>query len=200
MTTKEHFYELPPLPYPRDALAGISATTLHFHYDCHHRAYVEKLNALIVGDPLNGKPLIEVVRQAKGALFNNAAQAWNHEFYWNGLTPEKGLSPRGDLAAAIRRDFNSLDGFLEQFRSSALSKFGSGWTWLVADHGRLAVVNTDDANNPLRDGRTPLLTCDVWEHAYYIDYRHERARYVDAFLQLVNWPFVEQNLAALRAR
>jgi Fe-Mn family superoxide dismutase len=198
--TNKRIYELPPLPYPRDALPGISQATLDFHYDRHHRAYVGKLNVLIADSPLHGQPLKDIVEQADGALFNNAAQAWNHEFYWNCMTPERGLSPDEHLSKHIERDFGSLDFMLEKFRASALAKFGSGWTWLVlGGDGRLSVENTDDADTPLRHGGAPLLTCDVWEHAYYLDYKNERARYIDAFLKLMNWPFVGQNLAAALA-
>jgi Fe-Mn family superoxide dismutase len=197
---KKRTYELPPLPYARDALPGISPATLEFHHDRHHRGYVAKLNALIAESPLNGRPLVDVVQAADGALLNNAAQAWNHAFYWNCMTPERGLSPGDHLAKRIERDFGSLDSLLEVFRAKAVGKFGSGWTWLVlAADGRLLVENSDDADTPLRHGKAPLLTCDVWEHAYYLDYRNERPRYVDAFLKLVNWPFVAQNLASALA-
>lgn len=200
LDTRQHLYELPPLPYARDALPGISPTTLDFHYDRHHRAYVAKLNVLIADSPLDGRPLKDIVQQASGALLDNAAQAWNHAFYWDCMTPERGVSPSSHFVERIERDFGSLDQMLERFRASAVAKFGSGWTWLVLDGGgRLQVENTADADTPLRHGRAPLLTCDVWEHAYYLDYRNERARYVDAFLKLVNWPFVEQNLAAALA-
>ena len=200
LDAKQHVYELPPLPFARDALPGISKDTLDFHYDRHHRAYVANLNVLIAGSPLNGQPLQDIVEQAEGALFNSAAQAWNHAFYWNCMTPERGLSPGDHLAKHIERDFGSLDSLLEAFRAHALAKFGSGWTWLVlGGDGRLSVENTDDADTPLRHGQAPLLTCDVWEHAYYLDYRNERPRYVDAFLKLMNWPFVGQNLAAALA-
>ena len=189
-------YELPALPFAPGALPGISRTTLEFHHGRHHAAYVARLNALIESSPLNGQPLADVVKQADGALFNNAAQAWNHEFYWNCLTPQRGTSPGGRLAEMIQRDFGSPDHLLEQFRASAVNKFGSGWTWLVVGgNGRLAVENTDDADTPLRHGRVPLLACDVWEHAYYLDYRNERPRYVDAFLNVVNWEFVSNNLS-----
>jgi Fe-Mn family superoxide dismutase len=199
--TTKRIYELPPLPFARGALPGISQTALEFHYDRHHRAYVAKLNALIADSPLNGQSLEEIVKKADGALFNNAAQAWNHAFSWNCLTPERGLSPGGDLAEMIQREFGSVDHLLEKFHDSAVAKFGSGWTWLfIGADGRLAVENTDDADTPLRhDGRVPLLTCDIWEHAYYLDYKNERSRYIDTFLKLVNWPFVAKNLASALA-
>lgn len=189
-------YELPPLPFSPDALQGISAATVEVHHGKHHRAYVDKLNVLIRDSPLRGKPLSEVVKKAGGALFNNAAQAWNHEFYWNCLTPNRG-APNGRLLEWINRDFGSVQLFVERFRGNALAKFGSGWTWLVlgAD-ASLSVENSDDADTPLRHGRMPLLTCDVWEHAYYLDYRNERAKYVEIFLEQVNWNFVQANLAA----
>ena len=199
--TQSRLYELPPLPFPRDALPGISSTTLDFHYDRHHRAYVAKLNALVAGSPLQGQPLEDIVKAADGALLNNAAQAWNHAFYWNCMTPQRGLAPGEALANRIEGDFGSLDAMLEAFRAKAVAKFGSGWTWLVLDgDGRLLIENSDDADTPLRHGQAPLLTCDVWEHAYYLDYRNERPRYVDAFLQLVNWPFVSRNLSAALTR
>ena len=190
-------YPLPPLPYPADALSGISRTTLEIHHGRHHRAYVDRLNALAATSPLNGRPLEELVRKADGALFNNAAQAWNHAFYWNCLTPERGLAPGGRLAQALARDFGSVDAFIEKFRMTAIAHFGSGWTWLAAlGDGRLAIESTDTADTPLRHGHAPLLTCDLWEHAYYLDYRNERARYVDTFLQRTHWTFVAENLAA----
>jgi superoxide dismutase, Fe-Mn family len=199
--TRNHVYELAPLPFPRDALRGISATTVEYHYDRHHRGYVAKLNAQIADSPLKGQPIDDVVRKAEGALLDNAAQAWNHAFYWNSLTPEQSMSPSRDLTAMIHRDFGSVDRFLERFRASAAAKFGSGWTWLVVDaRGRLSIENTADADTPLRHGYVPLLTCDVWEHAYYLDYRNERLRYLDAFLGCLNWEFASHNLSKLPAR
>ena len=193
-TPSEH--TLPALPFPADALQGISSTTIEIHHGRHHRAYVDKLNALLVGTPLRGRPLEDVVLKSDGALFNNAAQAWNHGFYWNCLTPKRGQWPSPLLLAAFARDFGSFHEFIERFRASALAKFGSGWTWLALDvGGRLVVENTNDADTPLRHGRTPLLTCDVWEHAYYLDFRNERAKYVQAFLDQINWEFVNQNFA-----
>ncbi|HZP12710.1 MAG TPA: superoxide dismutase [Nevskiaceae bacterium] len=198
----DHVYKLPELPYPMEALEpAISRKTLLYHHDRHHRAYVTKLNELVVGTPFHGTPLEEIVRTAQGALFNNAAQAYNHAFYWNCLTPRQGLAPSDGLRAAIKNSFGSPEHFIDQFRTSALAKFGSGWTWLVIKpDGSLAIENTNDADTPLRHGRTPLLTCDVWEHAYYLDYQNERRRYVDAFLKVLNWAFVSQNFDAAHSK
>jgi Fe-Mn family superoxide dismutase len=188
-------HELPPLPYSMDALAPhISKETLEYHYGKHDRAYVNKLNELVRGSEFEGMTLPDLVRQATGPLFNNAAQVWNHTFYWNCLSPNGGGEPPSELSKAIAASFGSLDEFANRFKSSAMAKFGSGWTWLIrrAD-GTLAIQNSDDADNPLRLNQVPLLTCDVWEHAYYIDYRNERARYIEAFWRLVNWEFVTSN-------
>ena len=195
LSTTQH--ELPALPYDLDALEPhISGTTLEFHYGKHHRAYVTKLNELVKDSEFAELSLSDIVRRARGALFNNAAQAWNHAFYWECLTPVSNLRPCGSLAAAIDARFGSFEIFWEQFRASALVKFGSGWTWLVKTaSGGLEIKNSDDADTPLRWNETPLLTCDVWEHAYYIDYRNERARYIEAFAKLVNWDFVAQNFS-----
>jgi superoxide dismutase, Fe-Mn family len=189
-------YELPDLPYPLDALQPyVSRETLEFHWGKHHRGYVDKLNELIRGTELEGLSLDEVVTRSEGALFNNAAQSWNHEFYWHCMKPRGGGKPGGELALAIDRKFGSFAAFEKEFKKDAIAKFGSGWTWLVRKRdGALVVENTDDADNPMVRGDTPLLTCDVWEHAYYIDYRNERAKYVDAFWNLVNWDFVAKNL------
>ena len=189
-------HELPPLPYAIDALAPhISRETLEHHYGKHHRAYVDKLNELVQGTEFETMSLADLIKRATGPLFNNAAQAWNHDFYWSCLSPRGGGAPTGELARAIDAGFGSFDAFASRFKSSALSKFGSGWTWLTrcAD-GTLAIRNSDNADNPLRANETPLLTCDVWEHAYYIDYRNQRAKYLDAFWHLVNWDFVARNL------
>lgn len=197
MTPTASEFTLPPLPFPADALQGISATTLEIHHGRHHRAYVDKLNALLATSPLRGRSLEDVVRNADGALFNNAAQAWNHAFYWNCLSPKRGLSPGPPLLQALVRDFGTFHEFIERFRAAALGKFGSGWTWLALDvDGRLTIVNSDDADTPLRHDRVPLLACDVWEHAYYLDFRNERARYVQAFLEQINWDFVSDNAVA----
>lgn len=195
MTTNATTHQLPDLPYALDALAPhISRETLEFHYGKHHRAYVNKLNELIKGTEFEHQPLEAIVRTATGPVFNNAAQIWNHTFYWHCLSPS-GVDTPSSLTAALAKSFGSQEAFATQFKASALAKFGSGWTWLVAQpDGALAIRNSDDADNPLRWGQTPLLVCDVWEHAYYIDYRNDRAAYVDSFLKLINWEFVAQNL------
>jgi Fe-Mn family superoxide dismutase len=200
--------ELPDLPYPRDALAPyISAETLDVHHGKHHKAYVDKTNALIAGTPLADSPLEEIVRQsardrAKGTLFNNAAQAWNHGFYWRSMRPQGGGRPDGALARKIETSFKSFDGFAEAFKAAAVNQFGSGWGWLVLEGGSLRVVATANADTPLVHGQAPLLTIDVWEHAYYLDYKNVRADYVARFLdRLVNWESAGANLAlAERAR
>jgi len=188
-------FELPPLPYAQDALEPhISAETLEYHYGKHHNTYVTNLNKLTEGTDNAGKSLEEIIKTASGGLFNNAAQVWNHTFYWNCLSPTGGGAPSGALAAAIDAAFGSFDAFKEKFSTSAATNFGSGWTWLVkgAD-GKLAIVNTSNAGCPITDGVTPVLTCDVWEHAYYIDYRNARPKYVEAFWNLVNWDFAAAN-------
>lgn len=188
--------ELPPLPYPRDALAPhISAETLDFHYGKHHQTYVTNLNNQIKGTEFEALSLEEIIRKAQGGMFNNAAQVWNHSFYWNCLTPHGGGEPTGALADAINKAFGSFAQFKEQFTQTALTTFGSGWAWLVqrAD-GSLALVSTANAATPLTGTDTALLTCDVWEHAYYIDYRNARAKYVESFWNLVNWNFVASRL------
>ncbi len=191
-------FELSPLPYARDALAPhISAETLDYHYGKHHAAYVNNLNNFIVGTIFEESTLEEIIREAEGVLFNNAAQVWNHSFYWNSLTPNGGGEPAGELSAAIESAFGSFDAFRQAFTASATAQFGSGWTWLVKQSdGTLAIVNTANAANPLTDGQTPIITCDVWEHAYYIDYRNARPAYIEAFWQLVNWEFAANNFAA----
>ena len=192
-------FDLPALPYSRDALAPtLSAETLDFHYGKHHAAYVKNLNGFAEKDPsLAGKSLEELIRgSAPGPVFNNAAQVWNHTFYWNSLTPKGAGAPSGKLAQAIDRDFGSFDAFKAEFAAAAMGQFGSGWAWLVADAaGKLKVVKTPNAECPLTQGLTPLLTCDVWEHAYYIDYRNDRAGYVAAFWKLANWEFAAGNYA-----
>jgi Fe-Mn family superoxide dismutase len=189
-------FELPALPYAKNALEPhISQETLEYHHDKHHNAYVTKLNALTEGTADAGKSLEAIIKTAKGGLFNQAAQVWNHTFYWNSLSPNGGGQPKGALAAAINKAFGSFDKFKEEFSAKAAGNFGSGWTWLVKNSdGSVEVVNTDDADTPIaRDGQKPLLTCDVWEHAYYIDYRNARPKYIEAFWQLANWGFAEKN-------
>ena len=191
----DRVYELPALPFGSATLPGISRTTLEFHHERHHRAYVAKLNVLIADSPLRGRSLEDLVKESEGALFNNAAQAWNHGFYWNCLTPEPNLSPRGDLATWIERDFGSLDRLLERFRASALAKFGSGYAWLLHDGSGLAITSTPNQDNPILEGHTPLLGLDVWEHAYYLDYQNRRPDYIDAWFNVVNWETVAQRYA-----
>ncbi|MBT2118720.1 superoxide dismutase [Fe] [Dyella sp. LX-66] len=189
--------ELLPLPYDLNGLAPhISAQTLEYHYGKHHRAYVTNLNTLIAGGEFENLELEEIVRRSTGAIFNNAAQAWNHSFYWNSMSPRGGGAPQGLLADLIVRDFGSLDAFKEAFAKSGAAQFGSGWTWLVQrPDGKLAIVNTSNAGTPLTGADRPLLVADVWEHAYYIDYRNARANYLQAFWQLVHWEFAADNLA-----
>ena len=188
-------HELPPLPYARDALEPvISAETIDYHYGKHHQAYVTNLNNMVGGTEFENAGLEDIIRKADGGIFNNGAQVWNHTFYWNGLSPDGGGEPAGALAAAIDDAFGSFDEFKAAFIKSAVTNFGSGWTWLVkkAD-GSLAIVNTGNAANPMRDGMTPLLTVDVWEHAYYIDYRNARPKYLEEIWNIVNWDFVAAN-------
>lgn len=193
-------HQLPPLPFPPDSLAPhISRETLDYHYGKHHQTYIKTLNALIKSTEFSEAPLEDIIRRAKGPIFNNAAQVWNHNFYWQCLTPAA-TEPGAALAAALQKDFGSVEQFREAFQKCAIANFGSGWTWLVKQpDGKLAIQNTDDAEDPLITGDTPLLTCDVWEHAYYIDYRNERAKYVSAFWHIVNWDFVARNLSAANA-
>ena len=191
-------FELPALPYAQDALEPhISAETLEFHYGKHHKSYVDKLNGLVEGTELASQSLEDIVKTSDGGIFNNAAQIWNHTFYWHCLSPTGGGTPDGELAQAISAAFGSFEAFKQAFTESAINNFGSSWTWLVkkAD-GSLAIVNTSNAATPLtEDGVTPLLTVDLWEHAYYIDYRNARPRYMEAFWALVNWEFASQNFA-----
>ena len=197
-------FELPRLPYAKDALEPhLGAETLEYHYEKHHRAYLEKLEKLLTGKPLADRSLVEIIRESDGAVFNNAAQVWNHTFYWSSMAPQGGGTPGGVVKSAIESAFGSFDRFRKQFVESAVGVFGTGWTWLVQERdGRIAIVNTEDARTPIQDElRTPLLTCDVWEHAYYLDYRHERPMYVETFLdRLANWAFVAENLSPAHAR
>jgi len=190
-------FSLPPLPYDKGALAPhISAETLDFHYGKHHQAYVTNLNKLLEGKPEASKSLEEIVLSSEGGVFNNAAQVWNHTFYWQSMKPQGGGAPTGDLAAAITRDFGSVEKFGEEFTAAATTQFGSGWAWLVLGKDKkLSVTKTGNADLPLKHGQTPLLTIDVWEHAYYIDYRNARPKYIETFLKsLVNWDFALANL------
>jgi Fe-Mn family superoxide dismutase len=191
-------HELPALPYATDALQPhLSKETLEYHYGKHHRAYVDKLNAAIPGTKYDAMSLDEIVvaSAAEPKVFNQAAQIWNHTFYWNGLSPKGGGDPKGAMADALSGAFGDVEAFRKKFTEAALGHFGSGWAWLVKKKdGALDVVQTHDAACPITDGHSPLLTCDVWEHAYYVDYRNARPKYVEAFWKLVNWDFVERNL------
>ncbi|MBS3800783.1 MAG: superoxide dismutase [Thioalkalivibrio sp.] len=190
-------YELPDLPYAKNELEPhISAETLEYHHDKHHATYVTKLNGLLPGSEFENASLEDIIRKAPaGGIFNNGAQVWNHTFYFNCMGPNGGGEPSGALADAITSAFGSFDAFKEKFNESAVGNFGSGWTWLVQnDAGSVEIVNTSNAGNPLRDGKHPLLTCDVWEHAYYIDYRNARPKYLENFWNVVNWDFVSQQM------
>lgn len=193
-------FKLPDLPYEKNALEPhISAETLDYHYGKHHAAYVSKLNDALKDDAaMADKTLEQIIQSAEGGLFNNAAQVWNHTFYWHCMSPDGGGEATGGVAKAIDAQFGSFENFRKEFSASAAGNFGSGWTWLVAKaDGSLAIVNTDDAETPLTDsGTRPLLTLDVWEHAYYIDYRNARPEYIEKFWNLVNWDFVNQNFNA----
>lgn len=191
-------FELPALPYEKHELEPhISAETLEYHHGKHHQAYVTKLNALIEGTDYADQSLEAIIKSSNGGVFNNAAQIWNHTFYWNCLAPNAGGEPEGELAAAIAAQFGSFDAFKTQFTESAATNFGSGWTWLVKNaDGKLTIVNTSNAGTPLtEDGVIPLMTCDVWEHAYYIDYRNARPNYLKGYWELINWEFVSANFA-----
>ncbi len=190
-------FELPALPYAKDALEPhISVETLEYHHGKHHNAYVVNLNNLIKETEFAGKSLEEIIKTSEGGIFNNAAQIWNHTFYWHSLSPNGGGEPSGKVADAINNAFGSFAEFKQQFTDAALKNFGSGWTWLVKKtDGTLAIVNTSNAATPLTGNDKPVLTVDVWEHAYYIDYRNARPQYLAHFWALVNWKFVEENLA-----
>jgi len=187
-------HELPELPFAETALEPhISAETLQYHHGKHHAKYASTLNELLSGTELELRPLEEIIQKASGKLFNNAAQAWNHAFYWNCLSPDGGGEPSGPLAAVIEQQFGSFDQFKQQFTDAATSLFGSGWAWLVkTNDGGLTIQQGVNAETPIREGGTPILTCDVWEHAYYIDRRNARPKYVEAFWNAVNWEFVAQ--------
>jgi superoxide dismutase, Fe-Mn family len=187
---------LPPLPYNKDALAPhISAETLEYHHGKHHQAYVTNLNKLLEGKPEANKSLEDIIKSSEGGVFNNAAQIWNHTFYWSSMKPKGGGKPSGDLAQAIDRDFGSFEKFSEEFANAAATQFGSGWAWLVLQNGKLAVTKTANADLPMKHGQKALLTIDVWEHAYYIDFRNQRPKYIETFLKsLANWDFALENL------
>ena len=189
-------HKLPELPYAKTALAPhISAETLEYHYGKHHATYVANLNKLIAGTEFVDLSLEDIVKKSSGGIFNNSAQVWNHSFYWNCLSPKGGGEPSGALADAIAKNFTSFAAFKEKLTNAAITQFGSGWAWLVKNpDGSLAVEQTSNAGTPLKDGKKPLLTVDVWEHAYYIDYRNARPKYLEAFWNLVNWEFAGANL------
>lgn len=197
-------FELPPLPYDQDALesSGMSARTLEFHYGKHHAAYVNTLNNLVKDTELADKSLEEIIKATykasdKAAVFNNAAQVWNHTFYWNGIKPNGGGNPSGELAEKINASFGSLDKFKEEFKTAGGTQFGSGWAWLIKDGDTLKVIKSPNAENPIAYGQTPLLTMDVWEHAYYLDYQNSRPNFMQNYVDhLINWDFVAQNLTA----
>ena len=188
-------HKLPSLPWAKDALAPhISAETIEYHYGKHHAAYVANLNKLIAGTEFADLSLEDIVKKSSGGIFNNSAQVWNHTFYWNCLSPKGGGEPSGALADAIKKDFGSFATFKEKLTNAAVTQFGSGWAWLVKNpNGSLAVEQTGNAATPLKDGKRALLTVDVWEHAYYIDYRNARPSYVEAFWKVVNWDFAAEN-------
>ena len=196
-------FELPALPYEKDALEPhMSAKTFEFHHGKHHNTYVTNLNGLLEDSDMAGKSLEEIIMatagdSAKAGMFNNAAQIWNHTFFWNSMKPGGGGAPSGDLAAKIDSDLGGLDKFKEAFKQAGATQFGSGWAWLVVgDGGKLEIAKTPNAENPMTQGKTPLLTCDVWEHAYYLDYQNRRPDFLAAFLDhLVNWDFAAENLA-----
>jgi Fe-Mn family superoxide dismutase len=197
-----HHIELPPLPYAQDALAPvISAQTLSFHYGKHHKAYVDNLNKLVAGTDMAETPLESLIKSVAGkpdkaGVFNNAAQVWNHTFFWNSMKPGGGGAPTGAVAKAIDASFGSYDNFKKEFSNAAMTQFGSGWAWLVADKGQLKIAKTPNAETPLTTGQTALLTVDVWEHAYYLDYQNRRADFVAAVIdKLLNWEFANANLA-----
>ena len=190
--------ELPDLPFAETALEPhISAETLQYHHGKHHAKYVSNLNDLVAGTEMEGEPLEEIIRKAPESIFNDAAQAWNHQFYWNCLSPNGGGRPTGALADAIDQQYGSFDDFKDQFNEAATTLFGSGWVWLIKDtNGNLAIQSASNAGTPVRDGLTPILTCDVWEHAYYIDFRNAKAKYLDAFWSLADWDFAAKQYAA----
>jgi Fe-Mn family superoxide dismutase len=188
-------HKLPELPYAKNALAPtISEETIEFHYGKHHQAYVTNLNNLIKGGEFENSSLEDIIKKSSGGIFNNSAQVWNHTFYWHSLSPSGGGEPTGNIASAITKSFGSFATFKEKFSASAVGNFGSGWTWLVKkSDGSLEIVNTSNAGCPIKDGLNAVLTIDVWEHAYYVDYRNARPKYVEAFWNLVNWKFAEEN-------
>jgi Fe-Mn family superoxide dismutase len=189
-------FELPKLPFAADALAPhLSAETFEYHHGKHHAAYVNNLNKLIEGTPHAEKSLQDIIRSADGGLFNNAAQHFNHSFYWSCLSPNGGGKPTGELADLITRDFGTFEQFQDEFSNKAATLFGSGWAWLVqGDDGKLKITQEPNAGTPIKSGGKPILTCDVWEHAYYVDYRNARPKYVETFWKIANWDFAAKQL------
>lgn len=187
-------FKQPDLPYDLKALAPfVSEEQMDFHYNKHHAAYFKKLNGLVEGKPEEQKDLDTVVKESSGGVFNNAAQAWNHTFFWDCMSPDGGGKPKGELLEAIERDFGSLDDFMKKFSDSAATLFGSGWAWLASDPtGKLEIMPLSNADTPLKHNKTPILTLDVWEHAYYIDYRNERPRFIEQFRDVIHWDFAEK--------
>jgi Fe-Mn family superoxide dismutase len=188
-------FQLPELPYSKNALEPhISSETLEYHHGKHHKAYVDNLNKLIAGTEFESRSLEDIVKKSSGTIFNNAGQHWNHSFYWNCMSPDGGGEPTGKLADAIKKAFGSFEEFRQKFSEKAIATFGSGWAWLVKEpNGSLSIMSTSNAGTPMTEGKTALLTCDVWEHAYYIDYRNARPKYVENFWNIVNWDFVAKN-------
>lgn len=187
-------FKQPELPYDLKALAPfVSEEQMHYHYNKHHAAYFKNLNTLVEGKPESEKDLDTVVKEGAGGIFNNAAQAWNHTFFWNCMSPDGGGKPKGELLSAIERDFGSLDDFMKKFSSAAATLFGSGWAWLASNaQGKLEIMPLSNADTPLKHQKTPILTLDVWEHAYYIDYRNERPRFIEQFRDVIHWDFAEK--------
>ncbi len=187
---------LPKLPYSPEALEpNISKKTIEYHYGKHHMTYVQKLNDLIVGTEFEHAPLEDIMLRSDGGIFNNSAQVWNHTFYWEGFSPDSRGEPGGKILEAINGTFGSFEKFRDEFANAAATLFGSGWAWLVKDQeGKLDIVQTGNAGNPLQQGKTPLLTCDVWEHAYYLDYQNRRPEYINAFFKIINWQKVEDRM------
>jgi superoxide dismutase, Fe-Mn family len=187
-------FKLPELPFAQDALEPhISKTTLEFHYGKHHQTYVDNLNKLIIGTEFENSNLEDIIIKSSGGIFNNAAQVWNHTFYWNCLTPNSKLQPEGKLKEAIVAEFGSFEQFKEKFTNAAVTLFGSGWAWLVKNQdGKLEIIQTSNAENPMRQGKKPILVCDVWEHAYYLDKQNRRPAYLESFWQIVDWKKVEE--------
>ena len=195
-------FKLPDLPYGLDALKPyLSEEQMNYHYNKHHAAYFAKLNPLVDGKPESDLPLRDLVIKSTGGVFNNSAQAWNHTFFWSCMAPSGGRKPSADLMAAIDRDFKSLDAFKEAFSAAAAALFGSGWAWLAMDKaGKLQIMPLGNADTPLKHDAEPILTLDVWEHAYYVDYRNERPRFIQGFWDVVNWDFAAKNLASVKGR